>query len=61
MESEKIIAQLRADLATENQEITTIIEMQEAFLKYLNQKLKENPQHKNLIKDIIKEFKKTLI
>lgn len=59
MQSE--IEQLRAELAQENQEITLIIESQENFLEFLEEKLAERPENEELVKEIIKEFKKIAI
>ena len=61
MRKSDIITQLKAELAQENQEITTIMEMQEQHLEYLTKLAKEHPEQERLINGIIYEFSKTMI
>lgn len=61
MEDSKLIQQLRAELATENQEITTIIEQQEQFYDYLNELEQRVSVDKSLIEEIKTNFKKLMV
>lgn len=61
MEDSKLIQQLRAELAAENQEITTIIEQQEQFYDYLNELQQRVSVDKSLIEEIKTNFKKLMV
>lgn len=61
MEDSKLIQQLRAELAAENQEITTIIEQQEQFYDYLNELEQRESVDKKLIEEIKTNFKRMMI
>lgn len=61
MEDSKLIQQLRAELASENQEITTIIEQQEQFYDYLNELEQRVSVDKSLIEEIKTNFKKLMV
>lgn len=61
MEDSKLIQQLRAELASENQEITTIIEQQEQFYDYLNELEQRVSVDKKLIEEIKTNFKRMMI